>query len=178
MRRYYAGIGSRRSGDEQHRFALYLAQALSARGWTLRSGHAKGMDEAFERGATSAQIFLPWQTFRQELRFPDQGFEVQARPTLAAVKLAEDFHPAWDACSEEAKLLHARNMHIICGPDLLTPVKFVVCWTPDGGIDGEGSGGTNFALRAAKYFEIPAFNFARPDHEARLRGFVRGHLAV
>jgi hypothetical protein len=52
----------------------------------------------------------------------------------------------------------------------------VVCWTPDGSLDGQGAdaGGTGMALRVARG-ETPdaeVFNLARNDHWNRLAAFV------
>jgi hypothetical protein len=65
----YAGIGSRRAPAEILTVMTALASQLAERGYTLRSGHAAGSDQAFERGAgTRAEIYLPWPTFEQSVR--------------------------------------------------------------------------------------------------------------
>ena len=33
----------------------------------------------------------------------------------------------------------ARNVHQVLGADLKTPVKMIICWTPDGSLDGKGT---------------------------------------
>lgn len=50
------------------------------------------------------------------------------------------------------------------------PAAFVLCWTPDGSLDGTGSdtGGTGQALRIAAAYDVPVFNLQRPDHRARV----------
>lgn len=176
----YAGIGSRNASPEMLQFAERAAEALQAHGWTLRSGHAEGMDSAFAAGAGHrAEIYLPWPSFRYNRGVGDGAFldadVIVDRPTREAFTLAEGFHPAWDACSDAAKKLHARNMHIICGRDLLTPVRFVICWTSDGSCDGVGSGGTHQALRCAHYFDIPVFNLARSEHRWRIERLIESY---
>jgi peptidoglycan/xylan/chitin deacetylase (PgdA/CDA1 family) len=73
-------------------------------------------------------------------------------PTNDAYVIAEKYHPAWTRCSPGAKKLHARNSHQILGKDLQTPCDFVVCWS-------DGSGGTEQALRIAKDYNVPIYNF-------------------
>lgn len=170
----YAGIGARDAPPRMLHIAQYTAKALQTLGWTLRSGHAEGMDSAFEQGAPQvAEVYLPWPGFNGDL--VSSWHEVMDRPSEDAYRLAQDFHPAWDACSDPARKLHARNMHIICGRDLLTPVKFVICWTSDGSCDGVGSGGTHQALRCAHDFEIPVFNLARSDHRWRIERMIESY---
>jgi hypothetical protein len=52
-----------------------------------------------------------------------------------------------------------RNSFQVLGPDLQSPVSFVVCWTTGGKI----SGGTGQALRIAKDLSIPIFNLYDKD---------------
>jgi len=165
MAKTYAGIGSRRTPKDVQRLMTQIATKLAQQGWTLRSGHADGADLAFERGAGSqTEIYLPWTSFNAHWPIAGQRF---AAPTQTALAMAKDYHPAWKACSSGARLLHARNVHQILGPDLQEPVKFVLCWTPD----GQDSGGTGQALRLARKNGIPVFNLYDPETHARLSRF-------
>jgi hypothetical protein len=60
---------------------------------------------------------------------------------------------------------------------LISPVKFVICWTPDGAISHAGrsirTGGTGTAISIASANQIPVFNLQRPEHLARLLDFVK-----
>lgn len=51
--------------------------------------------------------------------------------------------------------MHMRNASQILGWRLDIPSKFVVCWTEGGQLKG----GTSQALRMAKFYQIPVFNF-------------------
>ena len=75
------------------------------------------------------------------------------------MKLASEFHPAWDYLSYGARKLHARNGYQVLGEDLKTPVDFVICWTPG----GKEQGGTAQAIRIAKFNSIKVFNLAIED---------------
>lgn len=68
----------------------------------------------------------------------------------------------------------ARNCRQIRGATLRDPVRFVVCWTPDGSLDGASreSGGTGMALRLATHDGIEVFNLARPDHLEQIHAFT------
>ena len=154
----YAGIGSRNTPSQILRTMEQFAR--DAAGWTLRSGAAYGADSAFERGAELTEIWLPWRGYNSHVS--------QSIVTPAAIAMAAKFHPAWDRCSQGVRKLHGRNMHIILGDDLQTPVNFVVCWTVDGAI----TGGTGVALRCAIQHSIPIFNLALPGHLDAARGFT------
>lgn len=165
----YAGIGSRSTPPEFEELIDYVAGALRARDYVVRSGHAPGADQWFEGGAGSvAEVYLPWPTF--EIKKPIAASFVLDRPSDDAYQVAAETHPCFLNLSRGARALQARNSHQILGRGLDDPVKFVVCWTPDGSLDGRsrGSGGTGQALRIAAAYEIPVFNLARDEHVQRI----------
>lgn len=165
--RFYAGIGSRETPSEFLHVAHGLAEKLQSSGWTLRSGHAPGADQAFEKGAHgSAELFLPWNRFEAET--PLQAKVVLHEPTLPAYELAAKYHPAWVRLSRGSKALHARNVHQVLGMYLNHPVTFIVCWTPG----GKEVGGTAQAMRIAKAYEIPIFNLAIPEDINAVTQFI------
>lgn len=166
--RFYAGIGSRQTPADVLDLITQLAGALASGGWTLRSGHARGADQAFEAGAGErSEIYLPWPDFELETR-TIIGTVITSPIELgqAAYEIAARYHPYWDHLKPGARHLHARNVGQILGQDLQTPSGFVVCWTRDGSLDGCGreSGGTGQALRIASAYGIPVYNLARDDH--------------
>ncbi|RKQ90516.1 hypothetical protein C8N24_0321 [Solirubrobacter pauli] len=165
----YAGIGSRTTPPSILRVMRQFATEAARLGWTLRSGGAGGADETFEDAATDAggsvECFHPWPGFRAHER-ARQIRPTLERPTAAALAVAADAHPAWSRLSRGARALHARNAHQILGADLHTPSDVIVCWTPDGSLDGSSreSGGTGQALRIAARHGVPVLNLARPEH--------------
>jgi len=171
----YAGIGSRATPPAVLDLMARAASWLSAEGWVLRTGMATGADQAFYRGASTRgplELYLPWPTFEAGAYSPAEGPEqfVLDEPSPAAYELAARFHPAWSRLTRGVRALHARNCHQVLGADLASPARFVVCWTPDGSLNGRGRqvGGTGQALRIARDHDIPVFNLARPDHRQRL----------
>ena len=147
--KYYAGIGSRLTPDDILEMMTKIAEGLS-RNYILRSGGADGADSAFERGAKDKKIsYLPWPNF-------NKSKERYITVTSKAMKMAGEFHPAWDYLSYGARKLHARNCYQILGEDLSTPADFVICWTPG----GKEIGGTAQAIRIAKSYNIKIFNLA------------------
>lgn len=144
---YYAGIGARQTPAEILVKMRIIAECIAVNGdLILRSGGAKGADSAFEagciRGKGTCHIWRP------------------EHATPQAIAFTSKFHPAWKRCSDYTQRLHARNAHILLGRNLDNPVKFVICWTPD----GQPTGGTGQALRIAKHLGIGVFNLAIPEH--------------
>lgn len=163
----YAGVGSRRTPPDVLELMEYAADALRARGYILRSGHATGADQAFEAGASDdAEVYLPWPSFEPDV--PIQANLILDRPTDAAIRLAATFHPNWSNLNRGARALHARNCHQVLGAGLDDPASFVICWTPN----AELVGGTAQALRIAAAYNVPAFNLADPEHLRRVATLV------
>jgi hypothetical protein len=171
----YAGIGSRRTPPVVLELMVELGRLLAARGWTLRTGGAEGADTKFLSGAllwwpAGYELYLPW------AGFSDQAPATLEEPTERALEIAARYHPRWALLNHGARMLHARNVHEILGADCAQPVRMVICWTPDGSLDGHGSdsGGTGGALRVA-VGEAPGaeiINLARDDHWNRLASFA------
>ena len=175
----YAGVGSRGTPGHVLELMERVAAALAVRGWVLRTGMAGGADQAFYRGAAAhgpVELYLPWPDFESPARIAGTRELVLERPARAAFELAARFHPAWGRLGGGVRYLHARNCHQVLGADLATRARCVVCWTPDGSLDGLGRrvGGTGQALRLAHHYRVPVYNLARPEREAR----VRAKLAV
>lgn len=150
MNRIYTGIGSRQTPENVCSVFTNIGQQLSKKGFILRSGGADGADRAFEIGVDKhnkkrKEIYLPWKGFNGN---NSQLYDVDEN----AMKIAKHFHPAWNKLSQGAKKLHSRNVYQVLGKDLKSPSDFVVCFTPE-------TGGTQQALRIAKYYSIPIFNF-------------------
>ena len=139
----YAGIGSRETPDDILREFTDIASRLQARGYTLRSGGAKGADKAFESGVSGYECEI----------FYAGGYI----PKWCDV-FTEHFHPAPGRLSEYPRRLMNRNAMQILGVDGDTPVDFVVCWTKG----GKKVGGTRQAIEIAEYFGIPVYNFGDP----------------
>jgi hypothetical protein len=160
--RIYAGIGSREAPKSVLAAMERIGQRMASNGWTLSSGNCEGPDQAFAKGANTSHpsriiLWLPWASY--EIANIHEDNTVHFTPTASAIVMAEKYHPNWRACTDGAKKLHARNMHIMLGQDLNSPVEMVVCWTPH----GQMIGGTSQALRLAKSMKIPIYNIAAEE---------------
>lgn len=159
--KYYTGVGSRKTPKKILDLMTEIALTLNSKGYCLRSGGAKGADEAFESGAGSRkQIFYA------------------SSATPEAMKIAARFHPAWERCGEYVRKLHGRNSFQVLGVNLDNPSSFLVCWTPDGAISHSErtmrTGGTGTAISIAEDANVPVFNLGRSDHLSRLENFIYG----
>lgn len=165
----YTGVGSRETPTEILDFFTRISFWLGRQGWILRSGGAGGADSAFEQGAIRAEaakeIYLPWGRFNGN---PSRLFDLDTGN--AAAQIAAGVHPAWGRLTQGAKKLHARNVFQVLGADLMTPSKFLICWT-SGGLD---TGGTRTAIVLAKQHGIPVFNFGEPAAYDSFSSFIKG----
>lgn len=172
----YAGIGSRKTPDDVLQLMGQVAYALAKRGLILRSGAANGADFGFEIGCKQAnglkEIYLPWDGFNQ--RFEDEANGIIVANQTLGKNIASRYHKGWSHLKEPARLLMGRNTFQVLGADTRSPARFVLCWTPDGSLDGHArtSGGTGQALRIAKNYRIPVYNFARDDHRRLAENWI------
>lgn len=170
----YAGIGSRETPADIIALMTRIARRLAGFGHTLRSGAAPGADTAFEAGHREAcgaerlEIYLPWAAFERETRARRGwvGGVVYDKPSYEAEAIAARAHPRWAYLGNGARLLQSRNSYQVLGRELDDPVRFVLCWTPDGATSKttQQTGGTGQAIRLAARLGVQTMNLQRDDH--------------
>lgn len=151
--KYYTGIGSRSATFAILSKMEYYAIRLSEMNYCLRSGRAKGSDQAFEKGANSKEIF----TFR----------DAQPWAYEEVLKHMPNDRPSFDTFSDYVKGLLARNMMQVLGKDGNSPVEFVLCWAPSLEYTDSSAGGTGYAIRCAIAHGIPVYNLFEEGTEER-----------
>lgn len=156
---YYAGIGSRNTPEPICQIMRRIALVLGQRGWTLRSGHAEGADQAFEAGAVD-------NGFPAEIFFARDGMTASSH---WCQQLVTKFHPAPHRLGSYARALMARNGMQLFGQSGDVPVEFIVCWTPG----GKTTGGTGQALRIAHAYDITVHNLGNPQTLALYENSLR-----
>lgn len=170
---YYAGIGSRDTPREILAFMTVIARYLEGKGMHLRSGGAEGADEAFAAGTDVATIWRPAGVYRPTVQGnPAHVYRYVDYEDTEAWLSVEFYHPAPGALQDYAYALMARNFRQIVGEPGRADSRFVVCWTPNGSLDGSerDSGGTGQALRIAVDRAVPVYNLRL---EAHLRVWVQ-----
>jgi len=160
-----------------------LAADISGRGYGLRSGGARGADQAWEEGASTGPS--PVQSFRVSLRLGEIGIPLSAiAPEIVAraTELASLHHRAWPYLKPYARQLMTRNCLQVLGPALDDPVARVLCWAPDSVLEAgtvvDVSGGTGLAVRLARTRGIPVLNLALPEHLEAARRWHRAPEAL
>ncbi len=154
---WYAGIGSRQTPSDALSSMQRAATALAKANIGVRTGGAKGADQAFFDGwkkvgnKSLIEVFIPYNGFRGFCYDKKNCF---GPPTKEARLMAKEFHPYWSKLGDRGRDFHARNCYQVMGYNLNNPANFILCYTPNGKIIG----GTGQALRLAKEFNIPVFN--------------------
>lgn len=151
--RYYCGVGSRDTPQHIQETMTRIARYLTKKGYTLRSGGAKGADIAFEKGAGQDKEIFYAKDGRLEW----------------ANELTDVYHPAPDRLSDYARLLMNRNALQVFGQHGDSPVDFLICYTKD----GKKQGGTRQAIVLAESAGIPVWNLGKDGELGRFREWVR-----
>jgi hypothetical protein len=179
MKKLYSGIGPRKTPLEAQALMTEIASQLASSQWTLRSGHGKRGDEAFEAGAPPPlkEVYLPEHGFNGA---PSaiQGYEHYKVGLFSerVIHIAQDHHPYYDNCQQSTKNLFNRNVQIILGEEADFPSACVIYWHFSDN-DIEELGGTNHSLRIARTFNIPTFNIGDAGQLAALVQFIKEYEA-
>ena len=161
----YAGAGARRTPPTVLAGMQDMARELGAAGWYLRTGGAKGADDAFARAAPPAKrsVLVPWRGYNGWQAFACHV--LRADEIGAMRRAAARLHPAWERCPPRVRDLHARNVMVVLGSGMAYPADAVVCWTDRGRV----SGGTGMTIRLARDHGIPVFNLAEIEPAQAMR---------
>ena len=177
-------IGSRQLEQKQEYFediklCYNVCMRLAQLGITFTSGLCEiGMDGIAQKAYSKAvdlglakesqfEVYVADQYNIRRSTLPRKHLAIVRNKDLISEteRIASEVHPAWDRCNEWARGMHSRNCHQILGYDLQSPVDAVICWTPDGKIQG----GTATAIRIALNYNIPVFNLGIKDKESVLQ---------
>lgn len=197
---HYAGIGSRRILPVHFRLLTRISIFMAWRGRIFNSGGACGSDEAFQLGIELLcneikkykpdfndidaknyfqNIYVPWSGFRNlTLSVPGVILPPTDKNLVnQSLDITKDTHPNKNLSGPALNMM-ARNNFQALGDDLNSPVKCIICFTPDGaGSLIENSpeskiersnitfktGGTGQALRVANKYNIPIHNIGNDN---------------
>ena len=176
-------IGSRQLEQKQEYFddiklCYNVCMRLAQLGVTFTSGLCEiGMDGIAQKAYSKAvdlglakesqfEVYVADQYNIRRSTLPRKHLAIVRNKDLISEteRIASEVHPAWDRCNEWARGMHSRNCHQILGYDLKSPVDAVICWTPDGKIQG----GTATAIRISMKYDIPVFNLGVSDKKSVL----------
>lgn len=176
-------IGSRQLEQKQEYFediklCYNVCMRLAQLGITFTSGLCElGMDGIAQKAYSKAvdlglakesqfEVYVADQYNIRKSSLPRKHLAIVRNKDLISEteRIASEVHPAWDRCNEWARGMHSRNCHQILGYDLKSPVDAVICWTPDGKIQG----GTATAIRISMKYNIPVFNLGVSDKKSVL----------
>lgn len=181
----YSGIGSRKAPQEHLALFEELGYILALRGYTLRSGGAKGSDHAFHQGYLKAkrvhqearcEIFLPDYHYRGLFDNPRHGiFNARKISTWeAAGRLALSARGGSHGLNEYGIALHVRNAYQVLGMNLMSPSKFLICSAPVVKRRKAVRGGTNTAVQLALAHHVPVWNLEDKHDLATIERFLAG----
>ena len=142
---------------------------LEKRGFVIRTGGMKGMENAVEEMARNLEVHLPWKGFDgKESKFTYTSDE--------AKEFAKRHQPAWDNMKPVVQTFCAKNVRLVLGKDLKSPTQLLIIWSEDGAETARErtakTGLTGVALSIAADLHIPVFNLQRPDAEQRLMQYL------
>jgi len=147
----YAGIGSRETPKSVLLAMSTEAQRRAKEGWLLRSGGANGADEAFAAGAMAAsgaiEIYRPYHSNTTSDKLAIQVIE--------ELNKVQNTNLVFEKMKPYTQQLISRNMQIVLGEKLDTPVNEILCWTKNGDL----TGGTRYAIMLGRMLAIPITNY-------------------
>ena len=155
-----------------------IGTLLALLGYVLRSGHASGADEAFERGAASVnptrtEIYLPWKDFRKNDGIDGVNYftlNPKAFSFARSQLMDREILPKFDKLNDDTKAFHARNVFQVYGMKLKKSDFVVYC--AERGPDGKVFGGTRTAVELAESLQVPTYNLRNKAEAAEFADYL------
>jgi hypothetical protein len=154
----YAGIGSRMTPYIITTEMIILGKYMAFKKYLLRTGGALGADAAFIRGCNLIDNKL------KEIYYPNDVFCYNNEIIENAKNIAKYYHKhdRWWTIPGHTKRCLIRNVFILLGIKLDSPVDFVICWDAP---DTRSYGRTKHFIRMAESWKIPIINMKTPKLE-------------
>jgi len=153
MAKFYTGIGAKRSPKFILLKMKRISRKLDKKGYTLRSGAAKGADSYFESGSSRKEIFLPFKGFNDN---KSKLYDIDDEYFKISSLYAKDFEKE----TYEEQCFIARDTQQVINNGIKS--DFVICWTRDNATNAnykrKRTGGTWYAIALASYLDIPVIN--------------------
>lgn len=173
----YAGLGASNTPDDVLCLMNDIGCQLSLKNVILRSNAKRGAASAFEAGCNSAyperkQIFLPFEGFNS--RSVNEPC-VHIGDMKLASNIASRYNRRWRYLKAIERKIVAATTFQILGQDTRSVVRFLICWTGDGSLDGRKTSGgtTGQALRIATTYNVPIYNLYRDEHRQIVEQFLK-----
>ena len=165
----YAFIANKEAPADIIALAGKIAKRLDEMGYTTRTGGTEGLEDSVEAAVSKVEVYIPWKDFNQKA----SKFN---RNDKSAADLVKPFHPTFDTLKPAIQAIVARNVHIILGKNLQSPVGFVVCWSADGVEHAKDktakTGFVGIPIAIASSLKIPVFNLKNADALERMKQFI------
>lgn len=142
----YACIGNRKLPPDAEEIIRKRVYLINTEDSLVRTGGAYGADYLFEKYAKNCIVYLPWEGFNRA-----KGIACDKLPTFKrAMEMLYDIFTVEriEFMSAGSKKLYVRNLHILLGIGLDTPVDVVVAYNT------QESGGTVATMEMAKELGI------------------------
>ena len=161
-----AGVGSAKTPQDILDIMTQIAKRVKDDGGWVRTGHFKGADQAFQRGAgKNSVVYLPYLDFNANIPMQTQNFmdlgkvrELDPEVHRFATHSVYKYHPAYKGLGHEAKIRLAVSYLQILGLKGV-PVDAVVCWT-ENYKNGRPKGVASQTVRIAEDYGIPVINLS------------------
>lgn len=147
-----------------------LTTKLNELGYTVRIGGNKGIEEFIEDKMQRKEVHLPWRNFNEKeskLTFN----------TKQAFILAKQFSPVYDRLPDSVKAFLARNVRLILGNNLKSPLLFLITWSKDGVESAKHrtaqTGNVGHVIAMADMLRVPIFNLSKSSSVDRLKQYLQ-----
>lgn len=154
---------------------IELSKVLLGKGFIYRYGGDSNNDlygKILNIEGGLIDTYLPWKKFNTTVTAK------LSKPTEQAYKHAMHYHLGFAKMKPTVRAMLAKDVHVLVGEDCKRPVRFMICYTPDGcetkeKINYKTTGFASFPITVACAANIPVFNLKNDDAVNRLVEYIK-----
>lgn len=147
-----------------------MVNKLNELGYTARLGGNLNLEELIEQKMERKEVHLPWRDFNKK----ESKLTFNTKPSFI---LAKQFSPVYDRLPDAVKAMLARNVRLILGYNLKSPLLFLITWSRDGVESAKHrtaqTGNVGHVIAMADMLRVPIFNISRSDSIDRLKQYLQ-----
>lgn len=147
-----------------------ITAKLNELGYTARLGGNLNIEELVEKNIERKEIHLPWRNFNEK----ESKLTFNTKPSFI---LAKQFSPVYDRLPDAVKAILARNVRLILGNNLKSPLLFLITWSRDGVESAKyrtaQTGNVGHVIAMADMLRVPIFNISKQDSIDRLKQYLQ-----
>lgn len=151
-----------------------ISKVLLNKGFIFRynGDNNKVYNKILDIDLSKVEMYIPWKKFNTDVNAK------MSKPEAVAYHHAAEYHKGFKKLPNSVRAILARDVHVLLGESCKNPVRFLLCYSPDGAetiktLKFATTGNISFSISICDLIGIPVFNLKNDDALSRLSEYLK-----